>query len=181
MVRAYDRKFINILNTKAMDMAINSEIIYKAQLLRAKIIEIPAHLDWGIQKTAGNGRSSSMRILWNILSCLFSGFIFRPFMFFILPGLALTVLSLYPLIWAFIHTITYFQKLTNQSGSLDYRLSDAFAAAFSLSPHSFIVGGFALIVAIQLISLGILALQKKRYFEELFHLETTIYRKLLDY
>jgi hypothetical protein len=33
-----------------------------------------------------------------------------------------------------------------------------------------------LMLALQLISLGIIALQSKRYFEELFHLGTSIYR-----
>ena len=58
----------------------------------------------------------------------------------------------------------------------DYRFSDAIAAAFRQAPHAFIVGGISLMVALQLISLGILALQSKRYFEELFHLTSTIYR-----
>jgi hypothetical protein len=35
-------------------------------------------------------------------------------------------------------------------------------------------------IAIQLIRLGNLALQKKRYFEELFHLGTAIYRNAED-
>jgi hypothetical protein len=34
----------------------------------------------------------------------------------------------------------------------------------------------ALMLAIQLISLGILALQSKSYFEEIFHLASAIYR-----
>jgi archaellum component FlaF (FlaF/FlaG flagellin family) len=50
------------------------------------------------------------------------------------------------------------------------------AEAFTQSPHSFLVGGFAIMFSFQLISLGILALQSKRYFEEIFHLGTTIYK-----
>jgi glycosyltransferase involved in cell wall biosynthesis len=179
MVRAYDRKFLSFLNLKAMDMEINPEIIYKAQLMRARIIESPAHLDWSFQKSEGKKRRSSLRMARGILSCLFSGFIFRPFMFFILPGLALMLLSLYPIMWIFIHTFNQFRTLPASSGSFDYRLSDAIAAAFNQSPHAFIVGGIALMVSIQLISLGILALQNKRYFEELFHLSTTIYKRNL--
>jgi glycosyltransferase involved in cell wall biosynthesis len=176
MVRAYDRKFIASLNLKAMDMGINPEIVYKAQLLRAMIVEIPAILDWSFQKTVGKKRSSSMRVLWNILSCLFSGFIFRPFMFFILPGLTLLILSFYPIAWALIHTIAQLENPALLNLTFDHRLSAAVAQAFSLSPHSFIVGGVCLMVAIQLMSLGILALQNKRYFEELFHLGSTIYK-----
>jgi len=60
--------------------------------------------------------------------------------------------------------------------SFDYRLSEAISAAYSQSPHSFIVGGIALLVAIQLISLGFLAYQKKRYFQELFFLGSSMYK-----
>ena len=176
MVRAYDREFISTLNTKAMDMGINPEIIYKAQLLRARIIEIPAHLDWTFQKEVGKRRRSSMKIMWNIISSLFAGFIFRPFMFFIIPGLFLLLLALYPLIWALIHTITYFNQIPSASTSFDFRLSDAIASAFQQAPHAFIVGGIALMVGLQLISLGVLALQNKRYFEEIFHLNSNIYK-----
>ena len=179
MVRAYDTRFIKMLNTKAMDMAINAEIIYKAQLLRGKIVEIPAHLSWSMQKAAGKKRSSSMKILWTILSSLFSGYIFRPFMFFIVPGLVLLAVSLYPIVWAFVHTFRYYWNLPQVAG-IGYRFSDAIAAAFSESPHAFIVGGFALMVSIQLISLGILSLQKKRYFEELFHLQSMIYKSIQE-
>jgi hypothetical protein len=50
------------------------------------------------------------------------------------------------------------------------------AAAYKQFPHTFIVGGLASMLSIQLFSLGILALQSKSYFEETFHLGTTIYR-----
>ena len=52
--------------------------------------------------------------------------------------------------------------------------------AFEKSPHSFVVGGIALIVGIQLLSLGLLSAQKKRYFEELFHLGATMNRRLVE-
>jgi hypothetical protein len=137
MVRAYDRKFLDALDLSATDVEINTEILFKAQLLKARVVEIPAHLDWSLQKAAGTSRRSSMKILRTVLSCLFSGFIFRP---------------------------------------VDSRLSAAVAGAFHEFPHTFFVAGMALMLAIQLISLGIMSMQSKRYFEELFHLGTTIYR-----
>jgi glycosyltransferase involved in cell wall biosynthesis len=176
MVRAYDRRFLSTLNLKAMDHEINPEIIYKAQLLRARIEEIPAHLDWSFQNKVKDERASSIRISRGILSGLFSGFIFRPFMFFILPGFFLVLVSLYPIAWAIIHTLNYLHKLPYTGESVDFHISGAVASAFQLSPHSFVVGGVCLIVGLQLISLGIISLQNKRYFEELFHLGTTIYK-----
>ena len=178
MVRLYDSKLLKSLDLKAMDTEINEEIIYKAQMMGAQIVEIPAHLDWSSHKVGGKGRKSSLKIFKKIVSCLFSGFIFRPFMFFILPGLVLILLSLYPLGWAFTHTINNYYRLAALRPDITFGhlFSAAVAEAFKLSPHSFLVGGFALVLAFQVISLGIVALQNKRYFEELFHLGTTIYK-----
>jgi hypothetical protein len=50
------------------------------------------------------------------------------------------------------------------------------AAAYADRPHAFIIGGIAFIVAFQFLSLGFIAVQNKRYFEELFHLGTAISR-----
>ena len=161
-----------------MDMAINPEIIYKAQLLRADIVEIPAHLRWVEQDDdTGDHRSSSLKIFGTIISFLFYGYIFSPFNFFIIPGLGLLVTSIYPIYWAFIHTFTNL-RTASHNGGFGYQFSEAVSEAFIKSPHAFIVGGFCLIVSIQLLSLGILSLQKKRYFEEMYHLQSTIYKKL---
>ena len=179
MVRTYDGEFLRRLNLKAMDVEINHEIIYKAKVLRARIVEVPAHLNWKIEKLSidlSKRRKSSLRIMRSFFQGLFSGFIFRPFLFFVLPGIFIILLSLYPITWTIIHVVTYYKKLTLLDMSFDHRLSEAFSAAFSQFPHTFILGGIALMVAIQLISLGLLALQKKRYFEELFHLGSSIYR-----
>jgi hypothetical protein len=59
--------------------------------------------------------------------------------------------------------------------SFDHRLSGAIAEAFKLAPHAFIVGGIVLLLAIQMVSLGFLAFQNKRYFEELFHFNSTLH------
>ncbi len=88
----------------------------------------------------------------------------------------MALISLYPIAWALLHTLNYLQQQAYAGGPIDFHLSDAVASAFQLSPHSFIVGGVCLIVGIQLMSLGIISLQSKRYFEELFHLGTTIYK-----
>jgi hypothetical protein len=179
MVRAYDREFLSRLNLKAMDVDINAEIIYKAMILRARIVEVPAHLNWCTEKAekAGQGvsRRSSLRILRSIIQSLISGFMFRPFMFFVFPGVALIIVSLYPIIWALIHSFGYYKSLLASNQSVDFLISDAIGLAFKQSPHAFVVGGFALIVGIQLFNMGLMALQSKRYFEELFHISTNIY------
>ena len=175
MVRCYDRPFIQALSTKACDAEINPEIIYKAQLLRARIVEIPAHLDWTAQRGVGKQRRSHLRLTRSVASQAFSSFLFRPFMFFILPGMLIGLLAAYTLAWVGWNVVQRYGQL---SGSFDPRFSEAIAEVFDHSPHAFIVGGVALLVAIQLISLGVLSAQNKRYFEELFYLGSLTHREL---
>jgi glycosyltransferase involved in cell wall biosynthesis len=177
MVRAYDRQFINGLSLKSVDNQINAEIIYKTDLLRESIVEIPAHLNWTRDEEDTKRRRASFSVIRTTVDFLFSGFIFRPFLFFILPGAVLGLLALYALGWAAYHVIGFLQVY---SGSLDNQLSEAAAAAFRLSPHSFVIGGLAMIFAFQLISLGILSAQSKRYFEELYFQGTWISSRFPD-
>jgi len=179
MVRAYDGEFIRGLSLWAMDVDVNPEIINKAKILRARIVEVPAHLDWSASKAAprgGHRGPSGLRLARTVIQSLVTGFLFRPFMFFILPGLLMFLLSLYPLVWTIIHTLRTYTRMTASGSSFDYRLSEAIGAAFKIAPHAFIVGGIALLVSIQLISLGLLALQKKRYFVELYYLSSLMLR-----
>ena len=176
MVRAYDKQFLSGMVLKSMDVDIHSEIIYKAMILRARIVEIPANLDWKFALVKNERRKSSMRILRSILMSLTSGFALKPFMFFMIPGFTLLIISIYPLIWAAIHTFSNYRKIILTSNHITFPISDAIASAFLQSPQSFVVGSFGLIVAIQLIGLGFLSYQNKRNYEELFYLNSKIYK-----
>lgn len=179
MVRAYDGKFIRDLDLRSTGMDIMPETVYKAMILRAKIEQIPAHLDWDRQQDAGAERESSMRILRHILATIISGFIFRPFMFFVMPGLLLLGLSTYVNIWMLVHIAESYSTLEVEFG-VTGKLSVAVAQAYASYPHTFIVGLLSLMVAIQLISLGIISLQSKAYFEEIFHLGSSAKRTQQD-
>ena len=109
------------------------------------------------------------------MSVILSGFLFRPVMFFILPGLGMLIFAAYVNGWMVIHFTRTYGELTQYSAFFE-RASAAVSAAYAASPHTFIIGISALMLAIQLISLGILALQSKSYFEEIFHIASTIYR-----
>ena len=100
MVRAYDRPFLSTLNLRSMGTEINTEILYKALLLGAKVSwRFP--LTWtgrSASRAAGGGdRSARLRNSTN--GYLLSGFIFRPVLFFIGPGLVVLVAALYTLGW----------------------------------------------------------------------------------
>ncbi|MDX2240343.1 MAG: glycosyltransferase family 2 protein [Leptolyngbyaceae cyanobacterium bins.302] len=174
MVRVYDANFVHSLNLRSMGMEINPEVLHKAKLLEAKIAEVPAHLKWHSQKAQPKSkrRKSSMRILKHTWAIFFFGFLFRPVMFFILPSLMFFLISCYANAWVIIHCWNQYRLLGLHTPFVD----QAVAAAFQQSPHTFIIGGMSLMLAIQLFSLGVLSVQNKRYFEEVFYLGTSIYK-----
>lgn len=177
MVRAYKARFIRSVNLKTKDYEINPEIMYKAMILRARIVEIPAHLDWTEQNKFVGKRTSSIRVLRGFFSGLMSAFILRPYIFFLLIGIVLMMLSLYELVWLLVDTLVDL-KVCLESGTIETcSFSISLAKQFAKNPQSFMVGGITFIAAIQFLSLGFLSLQSKRYFEELFHLGTSIRKK----
>jgi glycosyltransferase involved in cell wall biosynthesis len=181
MVRVYDGPYIRAMSLRAIGMEINPEILYKSMLLRARIEEVPAHLDWTAQNAHGPSRQSSMRLLRHVVSTVLSGFVFRPFMFFILPGMGLLAFALYTNVWMFLHFFEQYWSATlpPDAGGLP-RMTAALAAAYALYPHTFVVGLLALMLAIQLISLGVLSLQSKKYFEDMFFVASGIYRSVIE-
>jgi glycosyltransferase involved in cell wall biosynthesis len=166
MVRAYDGLFIRSLSLKSMGPEINTEILYKAQVMRARVAEIPAHLDWSDQAQRMAERRVSLRVTTTSKLLVFASFLYRPILFFIVPGLVLLAISMWSggsLLWTVIH------EADTHSGGWDRRFTQGFADAWKLRPQTFIIAGFTFVVAVQLISLGLLAAQAKRYFEELFY------------
>ena len=72
-----------------------------------------------------------------------------------MPGLFMGLIAAYAGAWMLIHCFNYFAEFSHLTWLPD-RISEATAAAFRLSPHSFIVAGMASMLAIQLIGLGIM-------------------------
>lgn len=170
MVRAYRKSFLDSLNLKSGTYSINAEIIHKAIILRARILEIPAHLDWSGQENVG--RTSSIRVLKGIFLGLMQGFIFRPYVLFLGIGAFLLLVSLYMISWIFIHTFAAFPEVATEIVGLESKFGEAIGIVYRDRPHAFIVGGVSFIVALQFLGIGLLSLQAKRYFDELFHINT---------
>ncbi len=175
LVRAYDGPFIRSLDLRSMGMDVMPETIYKSMVLQAKIEEAPARLDWGPQLEYGQSRASSMRLVRHVFSTILSGFVFRPFLFLVVPGIVVGAFALYVNFWMVLHFFDAVSALRD-SGQ-DYTLSAAFANAYEDYPHTFIIGFLSLMLSLQLIGLGLLALQAKGYFEDLFHLGSTAQRE----
>jgi glycosyltransferase involved in cell wall biosynthesis len=180
MVRAYRKNYIQTVNLKTKDYEIMPEIIYKSMILRAKIVEIPAHLDWTEQNKFASKRKSSLRVIRSFFSGLMSGFIFRPYFFFMVVGAILMVLSLYELLWLLYDTLSDLAMTKTLLPEKVWSFSHSLAAQFKKNPQSFLVGGITFVIAIQFFSLGFLSLQSKRYFEELFHLGTSFKKQNID-
>lgn len=184
MVRVYDAEFLRSLNLRSDGMEINPEVIHKAFLLRTRVEEVPAHLNWRTQKSQPKQKqrrsslSSTAKLMHHTWDIFFSGFLLRPVMFFILPSVLFFVMSLYANAWVLIHCWTNYQRLAQHVRFPD--ATEAVALAFQQAPHTFFIGGTTLVLAIQLFSLGVLSAQNKSYFEELFYLGTAIYKRNQD-
>ncbi|MEO5893870.1 MAG: glycosyltransferase family 2 protein [Ferruginibacter sp.] len=180
MVRAYRKSFIRTLNLKTKDYEINPEIIYKSMILRARIIEIPAHLDWTEQNKFAGKRTSSLRVIRGFFSGLMTGFIFRPYIFFLGIGSVLLALSLYQLVWLLFDTLSALEGIYKQNPGIEYPFSHSLSLQFQKKPQSFLVGGITFLAAIQFLGLGFVSLQNKRYFEELFHLGISLKKQKIN-
>jgi glycosyltransferase involved in cell wall biosynthesis len=176
LVRVYDGPFIRSLDLRTMGMDVMPETLYKAMVLQARIEETPGRLDWGPQLQFGKARVSSMRLVRHILSTVLSGFAFRPFLFLVVPGMIVGLFAVYVNFWMLVH---FFEALsTGRETAAGFTFSAAFANAYQQYPHTFTIGFLASMLAIQLVGMGLLAIQSKRYFEDLFHLGSTRLREI---
>jgi glycosyltransferase involved in cell wall biosynthesis len=176
MVRAIDGRFLRSLHLRNTGMDVMPEMIHKAKLLRATIEEVPAELNWERQNRLGGSRRSSLRVVRQIFGTTVAGFILRPFTFLLVPGLLLLAFSAYVNTWMMIHFLDAYVEL-EISPDTTRNLSAAVALAYANYPHTFIVGLLSLMLAMQLLGMAMLSLQNKKYFDELFHLGSTLLRE----
>src|SRR5687767_10484949 len=176
MVRAIDGRFLRSLHLRSTGMDVMPEMIHKAKLMRASIEEVPAELNWQRQNRVGGKRRSSLKLVQQIAGTTVAGFILRPFTFLLVPGLLLLAFAAYVNTWMVIHFFEAYAEL-NASPDSARDISAAVAMAYARFPHTFIVGLLSLMLAMQLIGMAMLSLQNKRYFDELFHLGSTLLRE----
>jgi dolichol-phosphate mannosyltransferase len=94
MVRAYHGPFIRGLALKAMDDGINVETLYKTHVLRGRVVEVPATLDWGgLAQRAGRSRMRDRRTRLKIYHTLVHGVLLRPYLVFLLGNVLLVGLG----------------------------------------------------------------------------------------
>ena len=157
VVRAYRREVIERLELTSDGMELQLEILMKAAMLNFRVTEIPARLAWAEQKAdeARGQRRSKMRILRTIRDYLMMGWLARPAAGMLTLGALLAVVGLVLL------------------ADLPVRLVGlALGADWPLGPHAwrYACGGAGLLFGVQLFATGLLAMQNKHYFEELYRL-----------
>jgi len=148
MVRAYDAAFLRSLNFRAVGMEVNADIVRQAQILRARIVEVPASLRWN-RPTKGRQGRSSINFVAYVQSLLIWAFLFRPAMFFLIPAAICTLVATY----AFIRVATHDDK-------------------------SLLLFAVTLLLACQLFCAGLISLHNKKNFEDLFNLVAAGSRRL---
>ncbi|HRO58050.1 MAG TPA: glycosyltransferase family 2 protein [Burkholderiaceae bacterium] len=171
MVRAYDGPFVRRLFLRSTGMDIMPELVQKTMILNGRIVEVPAHLDWSRQLEAGPMRSSSMRVMRHIVSTLVSGFIFRPFVMLLLPGLLLFLFSIYVNAWViyeFVHALP----------GADGQMHLAALVVYRDHPQTLFIGTLSLVLSVQLIGMGAMSLQSARYFKDTYYMGSELRRQL---
>ncbi len=178
MVRAFDGRFLRGLHLRGARVNLMPEIMHKVLVLQGRIEEVPAELDWARQNAVAGQRRSNLRLVKQVLGTILSGFMLRPFVFLMLPGLAILLFALYSGTWMFIHYFEAYGELLRTQASVDP--TEPLAIAFQAHPHTYIFALLSLILAIQLIGLGLLAYQAKYNHDNLFHLGSTMFRWMAE-
>jgi len=171
MVRVYDGPFVRSIDFRSTGLDLMPETLYKSMIVRAKIVEMPARLDWGPQLEFGDNRTSSMRLVKHVLSTITSGFLLRPMFFFVIPGVLIGLFALYANFLMFGH---FFDALANiRALEENAPLGRALKVAYAQAPHAFVFALLSTMLSIQLLGLGSLSLQNKRNYEDLYYQNAT--------
>lgn len=163
MVRAYDGELVRGLPLRCSGSEINTEILYKARLGGARVVEIPAHLDWASATRAAPGRVSSARLVRSVSSYLRAGMLFRP------GALAMLLAACCAMVTALVAV-----------GLAVIAVRDGLHEAFVDQLGLVVIGTGAAVAGAVLGAASFLARLLKHYFEELFDLATAPGRRPHD-
>jgi dolichol-phosphate mannosyltransferase len=170
IVRAYKKDFIEKLDLHSDDKDLHLEILYKAKILGAKIMEVPADLKWRDEKikklNKTKKRRSTMKFRRTSNSHFFFAMLNKPGMIFFFPANVLLIISL--IILTFIIRVI----LSNLSSGLS--LYFAIRESMLSGMLSYITFSLCFVLSIQFFSLGFLTNQNKKNYEETYKTNNTI-------
>jgi len=178
ITRAYKGEFIKRLDLHSDDKEIHLEILAKAKILGAKILEVPADLRWQKEKRLKvvgkrpSARRSTLKIRKTSSSHLFFALLNKPGMIFWVPGFLLLGIST-GILLIILSTILSDPML---SVSVYHALRDSMISA----SVSWLVMAFSFLLGVQFFTLGFLTNQSKTHQEETYRTLHAIYRALKD-
>lgn len=177
VVRAYMRDVIDTLILTSDGMELQLEILQKASRLGYRIEEIPAHLEWSLQKAQEKSatRASKMRIAHTIRQYFLFGLLSKPALVFI-------PIALYLIVHGGIMTIGLFIRLTSliqasHDQGLLAAMSDGLKGLMEGQGYSVLTASFLLIIGIQLLASSLQFIQNQLYFDETINILQAIVNK----
>jgi len=175
VVRAYNSNFIKRLDLHSDDKEIHLEILSKAKVLGARIVEVPADLYWREHKLAKNPdkpapRRSTVKLKSTSSSHLFFALLSKPGVIFWIPGMVLISISFIILVTILFSIASEFDRGLTLYNLLRNSLVKA--------PISWITMGFSFLLGIQFFTLGFLTNQSKSNQEETYKTLHSIYSEL---
>jgi glycosyltransferase involved in cell wall biosynthesis len=178
VTRAYKSEFIKRLDLHSDDKEIHLEILAKAKILGAKILEIPADLHWREEKRSQQAsrtqsiRRTTLRTKKTSSSHLFFALLNKPGMIFWIPGFLLLGISI-AIFFIILSTILSDPMV---STSVYHALRESMISA----SVSWLVMAFSFLLGVQFFTLGFLTNQSKTHQEENYRTLHAIYRALKD-
>ncbi len=174
IVRAYKKNFIDKLDLHSDDKDLHLEILYKAKILGAKILEVPADLKWRDEKIKNlnktKKRRSTLKFRRTSNSHFFFAMLNKPGIIFFVPANVLLIISL--IILTFIIRVI----LSNLSSGLS--LYFAIRESMLSGILSYITFALSFVLSIQFFSLGFLTNQNKKNYEETYKTNNSILMEL---
>lgn len=171
IVRAYTKSFVQSLDLHSNDKNIHLEILYKAKILGATIVEVPADLAWAPYKKVGEGagekRRSTLKLRKTSRSHFFFALINKPGVVFTLPGIGLLLLSIG------IISICFYSMIPDIENGMSTFMALRKSMVETATP-SWMVATFFFSLSIQFFSLGFLTNQSKWNYEETYRTNNAI-------
>jgi len=174
IARAYRKTFIDRLDLHSNDKDLHLEILYKAKILGAKILEVPGDLKWRKKKAVTlekhDKRRSTLKFRRTSISHFFFALLNRPGIIYFIPGSILLVISL----------SIFFLSLTAIIPDILNGMSVYFALRKSIltATPSWLTLAVSFILSIQFFSLGFLTNQNKKNYEETYKTINSIFIEL---
>jgi glycosyltransferase involved in cell wall biosynthesis len=174
IVRAYKKDFIDKLDLHSDDKDLHLEILYKASILSAKILEVPADLKWRAEKiknlNKAKKRRSTLKFRKTSNSHFFFAMLNKPGIVFFFPANVLLIISLI--------ILTLIIRVILSNLSLGLSLYFAIRESMLSGMLSYITFAICFVLSIQFFTLGFLTNQNKKNYEETFKTNNTILTEL---